>query len=211
MLFFVIAQCSYGQQSVWDDVQKTEQSQPVLSFKTNLLGDVASVVNVGMEVPLGKRVSLAAEAYCPWWKLPKYDVTVQLMAATLEGRIWLGHRQQRRVMTGFFTGLYAGAGYYDFQLGGDGVQGEMFIMGGLSAGYAHRISKHFHMEYTLGIGYLETDYREYYPAKGTEYGDIKARKYPWATQRFSGFIPTKVGVSLVWTIGHKKGRRAHEK
>lgn len=193
------------------DTKNLQESKPAVALKSNLLLDAASLVNLSLEFPLGNRFSLAAEGYFPWWKLKQHDITIQLMAATLETRCWMGNRKKWGRLTGFFTGLYAGAGYYDFQLGGDGAQGEMFIMGGLSVGFAHRISRHFHLEYTLGVGYLQTDYREYYPAKGTEHGDVKARKYPWETKRFSGILPTKAAVSLVWTLGnHKKGRRGYE-
>lgn len=111
-------------------------------------------------------------------------------------------------LTGFFAGVYAGAGYYDFQPGsltqGRGIQGEMFIMGGLSFGYAHRIGEHLHLEYSLGVGFVRSDFREYEPAKDTKYGDFKVRLYPWEEKRFSGVLPTKASVSLVWTIGSRR-------
>ena len=100
-------------------------------------------------------------------------------------------------------------GLFDFQLGklsgGNGVQGNFFVMGGLSAGYAHVVSNNLRMEYSLGLGYLRSDFREYISVKDTKFGDIKALPYPWDVQRISGILPTKLQVSLVWMLSCKKG------
>lgn len=191
-------------------ISNTPSSITALALKSNILFDAASVVNVGIETPIGKHLSLSAEVYFPWWTSLKYDVTIAMTAGMLEGRYWFGNRNRPR-LTGFFCGAYAGAGYYDFQWGGDGAQGEMFIMGGGSIGYAHTISKNLRLEYTVGVGYLMTDYRKYYSVEDAMYGKIKVRKYPWQTNRFTGVLPTKAGVSLVWSINRKKERRHHEK
>jgi len=187
-------------------------SSQTLAVKSNLLLDAATVVNLGAEIPLGQRFSLSAEAYFPWWRLEKRNLTIQMLASMLEGRYWLGNRSTKAVLTGWNVGIYAGAGLYDFQLGGngDGVQGEMFIMGGGSVGYAHTISQHLRLEYTLGFGFLMTDYRKYHWVENTSEGNIKVRDYPWEDKRFSGFLPTKAGVSLVWLFGRKIERRGHE-
>ena len=112
-------------------------------------------------------------------------------------------------MTGFFTGLYLGAGYFDFQLGkltnSRGVQGEFYIMGGISAGYTHKISNTFRMEYSLGIGYLQCDYKEYITVKDTRFGNIKVFPYPWEVKRLSTIFPTKAAISLVWMLQSKRG------
>ena len=183
--------------------------KPILAFKTNLLYDAASLVNLGLEVPIGKRFSIAADAVFPWWSNRKEDVTIQMLGGMLEGRYWFGKRDGREPMTGFFAGVQAGAGYFDFQLGnwtgGNGVQGDFYLMGGLSAGFAHRISPDLRLEYSLGVGYLRCDFQEYFSAKDTKYGDIKAIPYPWQVKRLSGFLPTKASVSLVWMIQSKKG------
>ena len=112
-------------------------------------------------------------------------------------------------LTGFFAGIYAGAGLFDFQLGrlggGDGVQGDFFVMGGLSVGFAHTLTDNLRLEYSLGLGYLRSDFREYISVKDTKFGDIKVIPYPWEVKRISGILPTKLQVSLVWMISSKKG------
>ena len=190
-------------------VGAVSRQKPLFALKTNLLYDVASLVNLGLEVPLGNRFSLCAEAVFPWWKIRDKDITVQMLEGTLEGRYWLGKRTQKKLLTGFFAGVYAGVGLFDFQLGklsgGNGVQGNFFVMGGLSAGYAHVVSNNLRMEYSLGLGYLRSDFREYISVKDTKFGDIKALPYPWDVKRISGILPTKLQVSLVWMLSCKKG------
>lgn len=183
-----------------------EKRKVVAAVKTNLLFDAATLVNLGVEFPIGEHFSIAGEAYFPWWQIKSHNITAQLIAGNLEGKYWFGNRTNRERLTGFFTGIYTGAGYYDFQFG-NGVQGEFFIMGGLSFGYAHKISEHLRLEYSLGAGYINTTYREYEPAKGTKYGDIKVIVYPWEEKRLTGVLPTKASVSLVWTIGKKGGKK----
>ena len=194
-----------------EDSQVRNESvfKPLFALKTNLLYDAASLVNLGLEVPLGKRFSLCADAVFPWWQIRDKDITVQMLSGSLEGRYWFGNRSQKKPLTGFFAGVHAGVGLFDFQLGklsgGDGVQGDFFVMGGLSAGYAHSISNSLRLEYSLGLGYLKCDFREYISVKDTKFGDIKVIPYPWEVKRISGVLPTKLQVSLVWMLSYKKG------
>lgn len=186
-----------------------EGRKPLFALKTNLLFDAASLINLGLEFPVGRRFSLAAECYFPWWQNWEKDFTAQMLAAAVEGKCWLGGRSKRKPLTGFFVGIYGGAGYFDFQLGkltdGKGVQGDFFMMGGLSTGYAHRIGRSFRLEYSLGVGYLRCDTREYEVVRDTKYGDIKVVQYPWESKRTSGILPVKAAVSLVWLLASGKG------
>lgn len=190
-----------------------------LALKTNLLFDIATLFNIELEVPIGRHWSLAGEWIFPWWgglgndggvsPVPHYSekYTMQMLSGGLEARYWFprSKSQNRKAecwgdynpLNGWFVGLYAGAGKYDFQLGGDGMQGEFFIASGISAGYAHPIAKHWHMEYSIGIGYLDTQYYNYIPLDGHKVvkilsnGQYDRRKQKW-------FGPTKTKVSLVW-------------
>ena len=184
-------------------------TKPLFAIKTNLLYDALTIANLGVEVPLTEQFSLGADLMFPWWNIPSRDVTLQLLAGELSARYWFGDRADKDPLTGLFAGLNAGAGIYDFQLGrltdGRGVQGNVFLLLGLQAGYAHSIGKNLRLEYSLGLGYIQTEYREYISVKDTKFGDIKAIEYPWETKRMSGVLPSKLSVSLVWMISSKKG------
>ena len=183
------------------------ERKPLFAIKTNLLFDVATALNVEIEVPLGKRFSIAGEYIFPWWLNEDKQRALQLISGNLELRYWFGNRAERPVMTGWYMGLYGGGGYFDIEWETKGYQGEFFIAAGVSGGYAHTISKNgnWRMEYGLGAGYMQTKYREYVPKFGLddEWHLIRQRDgvHKW-------FGPTKAKVSLVWMINHgykKKG------
>ncbi len=185
--------------------------KPLFALKTNLLFDVATLANVELEVPIGKRWSIAGEWIFPWWTWDDGTSTssrnrIQLLNANLEAKYWFGDRTDRQVLTGWFAGFYAGGGLYDFERNAKGYQGEFFIAAGLGGGYAHTINKSgtLRMEYSLGLGYLKTNYR-YYEAQY----DIDNKWHPvrQKTGNYTWFGPTQAKVSLVWLINYnsKKG------
>ncbi|MEG1684713.1 MAG: DUF3575 domain-containing protein, partial [Bacteroides sp.] len=180
---------------------KETYRRPLFALKTNLLYDAVTALNAEIEVPIKKRWSVAGEIVFPWWKSNSSSLTMQLLTGNVEGKYWFGKRTNREVLTGWNAGLYAGGGMFDLQpFNKKGMQGEFFIAAGLSAGYAHKIAKNLRMEYSLGLGYMQTNYKEYELTRDTQFGDVKVWKYPWATNRNRWFGPTKAKISLVWLI-----------
>jgi hypothetical protein len=182
--------------------------KPLFALKTNLLFDLASALNVEVEVPLGKRWSVAGEYIFPWWLWERKQYCLETLSGNLEGRYWFGDRDRHRLLTGWFAGLYGSAGYYDLEWGKRGDQGE-FFGGGLSVGYAHTINKrgNLRLEYSLGVGYLTTHYREYHPLYGPDYGlDDKWYLIREKNDRKNWIGPTRAKISLVWLLdyGYKK-------
>ena len=181
------------------------EKKPLFAVKTNLLFDAASALNVEVEIPIGKRWSLAAEYIFPWWLWESEQYALQTLSGNIEGRYWFGNREGRPQMTGWFLGLYGGGGYYDLEWSNKGYQGE-FWHTGLSGGYAHTIGKgtNWRMEYSLGVGYMNTKYREYAPKFG--FDDWHLIRQKSGTYQWIG--PTRAKISLVWMLNHgyqKKG------
>lgn len=168
-----------------------------LAIKTNLLYDAASVVNLELEMPVGRHFSVMAEGYFPWWLFESKQRCVQIRYGGIEGRYWFAdfgkHPLKENTMQGWFLGLYGGMGLYDLEWNERGYQGTAYS-GGLTAGYVHKIGRDFSMEYSLGVGYMHTPYDKY---KATPNGDdwtlVKeySGKYNWVG-------PTKLKVSLIW-------------
>ncbi|WP_298648813.1 DUF3575 domain-containing protein [uncultured Proteiniphilum sp.] len=174
---------------------------PLFALKTNILYDLLSGLNVEVEVPVGEHFSLAGEWIFPWWLYEKKQYALEILSGNLELRYWWGDRTGRDQMTGWFTGVYAGAGLYDIEWKTKGYQGEFIIPFGLSGGFAHKISRNWRMEYSLGVGYMTNKYREYIPQKcgyDDEWHLIKQKsgKSAWIG-------PTRAKVSLVWMINKK--------
>lgn len=165
----------------------------ILALKNNILYDLALAPNLEVEFSIGKRWSLNTEYKCPWWLNQQHSFCYQLLSGGVEARCWLGNRQKRSRLTGHFLGVYAEGGAYDFQLKEErGYRGRYYAASGLTYGYTHQLAAHVALEFSLGVGYLETEYRKY-----TSYqGDLV-----WTNSGRYHFIgPTKAKVSLVWLI-----------
>ncbi len=187
---------------------------PPVALKSNLLFDAATLINAEVEVPIGERWSVAAEWIFPWWT--NDDGTAdskrnrtQMLSGNLEAKYWFGDRTSRPLMTGWFASLYAGGGLYDFERNAKGYQGEFFIAAGVSAGYAHTIntSGSLRMEYSVGVGYLETEYR-YYEA---EYYSSSWHPFRDYTGNYTWIGPTKARVSLVWLFDWNKNKKGGQR
>lgn len=179
---------------------ETIAKKPLFALKTNLLFDVATALNIELEVPIGKRWSIAGEYIFPWWLWEKKQTSLEVMNGNLEGRYWLGNRENREVMTGWFAGLYGGGGYYDLEWKKKGYQGEFYSVG-LTGGFTHKIGKNLRMEYSLGLGYLGTKYRKYKACDSSEDGDWHLIRIKSGHENWVG--PTRVKISLVWMLNKK--------
>lgn len=82
---------------------------------------------------------------------------------------------------------------YDFQFDKDkGYRGNYYAASGLTYGYSHQLARHLALEFSLGIGYLATEYRKY----TTYEGDLI-----WTSSgRYHFMGPTKAKISLVWSL-----------
>ena len=183
------------------------ERKDLFALKTNLLFDAVSLINVEIEVPIGKRWSIAGEWIFPWWnwdngKADSKRNRLQMLNGNLEGRYWFGNRNERPQLTGWFAGVYVGGGLYDLEYDKKGVQGEYFVVSGLTGGYAHTINKSgsLRMEYSLGVGYISSNYNKYNSCfnANDEWNAIPGEQ---GTSSYVG--PTKAKVSLVWMFNRK--------
>lgn len=177
-----------------------EPVSPKIALKTNLLFDAATILNAEVEVAVAQDWSVAGEWIFPWWLLENKQNAGQLGIGTLEGRRWW-NRCGEVPLTGWFTGVYVGLGYYDLEWEREGIQGEG-LHAGISGGYAHTInwSGNLRLEYALGLGVMYSKYRRYTARQaGDEW--LLERQYS-GTSRWLG--PTRAKVSLVWLPDWKR-------
>lgn len=182
-----------------------------LALKTNLLFDMATALNVEVEVPLADRWSVAGEWMFPWWLWEKKQHCLEVLSGNVELRYWLNPNlkkqdmrlRQHNPLSGWFVGVYGGGGLYDLEWDKKGYQGEFFIAAGISAGYILPLSRNFNMEFSLGVGYLKTNY-DYYEAKQDVWNNWHLiKQYPGS---YTWIGPTKAKISLVW-YPHFKSRK----
>lgn len=179
------------------------QRAPLFALKTNLLFDLATLLNLEIEIPIGKRWSVAVEAVFPWWLSQDHQSCLQILTGSVEGRYWFPPRKASKrglfpTMTGWFVGAYAGAGLYDIEYQKSGYRGDFTLSVGLTAGYAHSIGKHLRMEYSIGVGYMQTNYRRY-EARFLDL-DQSWHLYNQELGLFRWIGPTKAKISLVWLL-----------
>ena len=193
----------------FDKPVDSDSKSLLFALKSNTLCWGAGAPNFGIEYPINDRWSVCGDYVAPWSSSFATGLYYQLMMINAEGRYWFGNREDKPVMTGLFAGFNVGGGYYDFMLNNKktGLQGEFYIMAGLSAGYSHSISSNdrVRLEYALGFGYMQTRYRKY-TWDDFDYVLVAPREQVWKTSIFG---PTQAKVSVVWLLfrNRKGGER----
>ena len=181
--------------------------QPCFAIKTNFLYDFAATPNFGIEIPIKKKWSVGANYTFPWWIWSGNARAYQALYWEVYARRWLGNRERRDVLSGWFLGLNAGGGYYDIEphrsLPHRGYQG-WGLTGSLEVGYAVYLSDRWSMEFSVAAGYGHTDYAKY---KGV----LDDEHLVWQhDDHREWFGPTKANASIVYLIYHK-GDKAKRK
>ena len=177
-------------------------SNTVIAAKTNLLFDAVTALNFELEVPIADRFSVVAEDVFPWWETGnKY--CFQMWEMGLEGRYWFKpwNRIGTEKLRGWFAGVYGMSSKYDFQYDRSlNYQGE-YWSAGLTGGYVMPIGRHkrVNLEFSLGLGYLQTQYRHYMPT--VDYSKLIRDRYN--DGRASYFGPTKAKISLIIPVNFK--------
>lgn len=184
--------------------KEQQLERQLFKIKTNLLYDVILVPNISIEVPIKDRWSVGMELLSSWWLNKDDTQCLQTEYLGLEGRYYWGKFSHDRVNTGWFAGLYGGMGRYDIQIYKDrGIQSEMTYTVGGAIGYSLTVSRYMNLEFELGLGYIQSDYYKYMVRSDRLVKD-------GGLMRYSAFIPTKAGVSLVWVISMKKKNKEGE-
>lgn len=176
-------------------------SMPSLALRTNLLYDFGALTpNLGVELGLGRRSTLLMSgSYNGWNKDGKENDGKRLNHWVVEAeyRQWLCER-----FNGHFFGAHAFYGYYNvsqydipFMFGEKTkdyrYKGSVYGVG-VSYGYQHIVSKHWNLEFNLGVGVGMTNYDKWDCARC---GDAVAKDLS-----HTFFAPTKLGISLVYII-----------
>lgn len=159
-----------------------------------MLYDALLVPNGGLEIYLGKNWSIDAYWMYAWWKSDRVHNYWRTYGGDVELRKWLGSAVKRKPLTGLHIGAYAQIVTYDFELGGRGYLADRWsYAAGMSYGYSLPVAKRLNIDFSIGLGYMGGEYKEYLPQDG---------HYVWqSTKRRHWIGPTKAEISLVWLIG----------
>lgn len=190
-----------------------------LAFRSNLSYDLLGALNIGIEIPYGKKKnwSLVADMAYSYWRGSKNRYAFQTLEYGLENRYWFGVSQERKdskpnwnqPLKGFYVGVYGNYWQrYDAQFI-DGYQGDGSWSAGLTAGYAIPLSRYFSFDFGLGAGWFSTSqYRHYHQPELDEHG--KGHLMWQQTGRWSGLSVTKLRFALVWIIQTTKTQKRRD-
>ena len=184
------------------DVMPEAQKKPWYGgVKTNMLYDALLVPNGGLEIYLGKNWSIDAYWMYAWWKSDRVHNYWRIYGGDVELRKWLGSAAKRKPLTGHHIGAYAQIVTYDFELGVRGYLADRWsYAAGMSYGYSLPVAKRLNIDFSIGLGYMGGEYKEYLPQDG---------HYVWqSTKRRHWLGPTKAEISLVWLIGRGNTNKA---
>lgn len=189
------------------DTVSVEKDRVLFALKTNLVYDLLTMLNLDVEIPVGKNVSVMWEDVFPWWHSGN-KTCLQHWEMGPELRFWFRGRnaQPDGKLSGWFVGAYGMTSKYDFQITDKiDYQGE-YWSAGLSAGWSKILGKGVffrarpaRLELSVAAGYLRTDYRHYLPAD--DYSMLIRDRYNAGSVSYFG--PTKLKVSLVLPIWGK--------
>lgn len=170
-----------------------------MALRTNLLYDALAVPNVGVEVYLPHRWSVAGSFDCAWWSKRSSHRCWRFVALELDGRHWLGGSSLRRPYTGHHVGLCGQLYTFDFAWGRKGYLGgasggeplqRCHYAFGLEYGYSFPISGRLNLDLNLGLGYAGGKYYEYQMGESRDVW-LKTLNRQWLG-------PIKAEVSLTW-------------
>jgi hypothetical protein len=157
-----------------------------LSIGSNLLYDAALLPNLSLELGVARRWSVLLEGAWSWWDTHdrhRYFHRVQVAGAEVRYRF-----------QPWFVGAYAMGGTYDLRFRTTGYLSNWSYSAGVSGGYSYSLGKHWALEATIGLGYLEGICHDYvFDAYFDDYPETKVRNIRY-------FGPTKIGVVLVYKI-----------
>ena len=170
---------------------------PHFYFKTNLLYDLAAVPNIGIGYHFGSGWTVNADWMYAWWYNDPRHWYWQTYGGYLGMRKYFGRRAKESPFTGHHIGAYGLAMTYDVEWGGRGYQAARWgFGGGLEYGYSFPISKSLNLDFSIGAGYQDGEYKVYDPIDG---------HYVWqGTYLRHWWGPTKAEISLVWVVGRKQ-------
>lgn len=185
------------------------EREPVLNVRTNLLYDMGTVLNVGVEYYFrNPHWSLVGHYTFPWWSNDKYYYYLQILNWDIEARYYMQHSKYH---AGWYVAPYVHWNLYDISLDAErGWQGEGRGCG-LTLGHAFRVgdNQRWKVECFFRLGLYQTLYDPYHasdPFNGKYYYD-----WPWAPENFVPrnhkllwMGPTGAGVTVSYDLFKRK-------
>lgn len=167
-----------------------------VALKTNAFGIMLLEPNLGVELGIADRVSVAVEVYRPRWRgVFNNSVLLDANLWSADARYWLRRWNKNKpgAFRGHFLGAYYTEGNVDIQSKGKGNQAIVQSYG-LEYGYVMPLAKRLRLEMCVGAGYLAADYDHY---RLSNDGETLNYQYSGRTNWWG---PTKANLSLMFVF-----------
>lgn len=190
--------------------------EPMLALRSNLLYDLGTALNVGLEYyPHHSRWTLTASYTFPWWSHDKSHHYFQLLDGSVELRRYFNKPGKH---VGHYFAAYGQANLYDFSFNAeDAWQGEGWGAG-LGYGYVWQPwrDKRWKLEAFVRFGYYQTLYDPYHasdPFNGKYYHDWEGMPEDFIPRnhRLRWLGPTGAGVTISYDLIYKRVKRNNRK
>lgn len=174
-----------------------EPDQPAkpyaFALRTNLLYNTTLTPTLGIEWRINRDFSVKIDGSYAFWG-DEHGKVQKLWLISPELRYYMGGTQR------FYLGLGGNYGEYNIYKGligstfpdKTGYQGNLWNAG-ITTGYRLYLSRHFSLDFNLGLGYNRLEYDSF-----TLSNDI--RIFRKKEQKKTYWSPTQAGISLLWTI-----------
>ncbi|WP_234347526.1 DUF3575 domain-containing protein [Parabacteroides bouchesdurhonensis] len=180
-----------SQPSALTDASRSQSPGRYLGVKTNLAAWAGTIMNVAVDVQVGRHWSVELPVlWCPWYISDNH--AIKTFTIQPEARYWL-----RRPGAGHFFGVHAHVGWFNVRWNRDRYQdaGRPLLGAGISYGYLLPFNEHWAGEFTLGAGYANLRYDTFYNRNNGARIDTRTKNY-WGI--------TRVGISVVYRFNLKK-------
>lgn len=160
--------------------------------KANMLWWATTTPNLGVEVAIGKKLTISADGNYNAWTFFADGMSLRHWLVQPEVRYWTC-----KSFEGHFFGLHGHYGKYNVgqipflpELDKYTYRGELYG-GGVSYGYHFAIGRRWGLELTAGVGYTYLEYNKYVCSECAELMGRYKRHF---------FGPTRIGVSFIYII-----------
>lgn len=183
--------------------------EPMLSVRTNLLYDLATAVNVGVEYyTRNPHWSILAHYTFPWWSNRKNHLFMQVLDGCIEPRFYFDGKAGH---TGHYLSVYGQANLYDIGFNEElGWQGEGWSFGlGYGRVWQPWKNKKWKLEAFIRVGYYHSIYDPYHagePGNDKYYYDWEGliENFVRRNHRLRWFGPTGLGITLSYDLLNRK-------
>lgn len=178
---------------------ETKSSQATIQLRTNGLYYFAASPNIGVEIQTDTGLAWQFDYIGAWWNSYERSRFFANYAFQTEMRYYLSSRMGDMPYSGNHLGVYGQLATYDFKLDNKGIQCAYLHKSfgvGASYGYTKPLNRKLALDFTVGLGYFHSLYNTY-SEKPDKTGYVKER-----TRSLNYIGPTKLEVSLVWTINN---------